>query len=202
MFIQSWGCRAALILGSLLMATGYLASAFTTSLEALFFTYGVVVGKRADTLPWPCRGWRQHQVAAPSLFFFFFFSPQLCNDIAQFALFCLATVVQYMWNRHEIDPYNSDVILLFFLFLSLFIFCLDLAGSALMLFPLQSSLQATKKGWSFEVSSWQADSLRCWQLTHSGLPCTAPAGWAPALNHLHFLSQLFTATKLGGCRKL
>ncbi|XP_050725876.1 uncharacterized protein LOC127003374 isoform X2 [Eriocheir sinensis] len=43
MFIQSWGCRAALIFGSLLMSTGYLASAFTTSLEALFFTYGVVV---------------------------------------------------------------------------------------------------------------------------------------------------------------
>lgn len=76
-------------------------------------------------------------MAAPSPFF----SPQLCNDIAHFALFCLATVVLYMWNRHEIDPYNSDVILLFYFYF----FCLDLAGSALMLFPLQSSLQATKK---------------------------------------------------------
>ncbi|XP_063842102.1 uncharacterized protein LOC135089870 isoform X1 [Scylla paramamosain] len=43
MFIQTFGCRAAIICGSLIMAAGYMVSAFTTSLEALFFTYGVVV---------------------------------------------------------------------------------------------------------------------------------------------------------------
>ncbi|KAG0723233.1 Monocarboxylate transporter 14 [Chionoecetes opilio] len=43
MFIQVMGARAALIWGSIIMATGYIASAFTTTLEALFFTYGVIV---------------------------------------------------------------------------------------------------------------------------------------------------------------
>ncbi|CAL4155018.1 unnamed protein product, partial [Meganyctiphanes norvegica] len=42
MFIRCFGSRPSIILGSLLMTFGYLASAFTTSLELLFFTYGVV----------------------------------------------------------------------------------------------------------------------------------------------------------------
>lgn len=33
------------MVGAVLMTVGYFLSAFTTSLEALFFTYGVVVGK-------------------------------------------------------------------------------------------------------------------------------------------------------------
>nr|XP_053626539.1 uncharacterized protein LOC128684411 [Cherax quadricarinatus] len=43
MFIQRWGCRLSLMFGSLLMTLGFLVSAFATSLEMLFVTYGVVV---------------------------------------------------------------------------------------------------------------------------------------------------------------
>ncbi|XP_063611326.1 uncharacterized protein LOC134785013 isoform X1 [Penaeus indicus] len=42
-FIQRFGCRSSLMLGSVLMMAGYIASAFTTSLEMLFFTYGIVI---------------------------------------------------------------------------------------------------------------------------------------------------------------
>ncbi|CAL4063719.1 unnamed protein product [Meganyctiphanes norvegica] len=41
-FIQRFGCRPSIMLGSLTMMTGYLISAFTTSLEMLFVTYGIV----------------------------------------------------------------------------------------------------------------------------------------------------------------
>lgn len=78
MFIQTFGCRAALICGSIIMATGYIVSAFTTSLEALFFTYGVVVGKRADTEARPVTT----QDGSPA----FPFLPQLRNVIAHFIL--------------------------------------------------------------------------------------------------------------------
>nr|XP_045614996.1 monocarboxylate transporter 9-like isoform X1 [Procambarus clarkii]XP_045614997.1 monocarboxylate transporter 9-like isoform X1 [Procambarus clarkii]XP_045614998.1 monocarboxylate transporter 9-like isoform X1 [Procambarus clarkii] len=43
MFIRRWGCRLSLMLGSVLMVMGYLASAFATSLEMLFVTYGIIV---------------------------------------------------------------------------------------------------------------------------------------------------------------
>ena len=101
MFIQTFGCRAALICGSLIMATGYMISAFTTSLEALFFTYGVVVGKRADTKA-KLVSTKGGSPASP-------FFPQLRNVIAHFIFVCLATFVLYMWNRHDIDPYNDAV---------------------------------------------------------------------------------------------
>ncbi|XP_071520375.1 uncharacterized protein [Panulirus ornatus] len=42
-FIQRWGCRPSLMFGAVVMMVGYLASAFATSLEMLFVTYGVIV---------------------------------------------------------------------------------------------------------------------------------------------------------------
>ncbi|ROT66841.1 hypothetical protein C7M84_015112 [Penaeus vannamei] len=82
-FIQRFGCRSSLILGSVLIMTGYIASAFTTSLEMLFFTYGIVIGNEPlGRRSWP-RG-PDSTRCSPCPFVRFF-----------------ATAVLYMWNRHD-----------------------------------------------------------------------------------------------------
>lgn len=43
--IQRYSCRVSMILGSLIMTTGYVMSAFATSLQMIFVTYGIVVGR-------------------------------------------------------------------------------------------------------------------------------------------------------------
>ncbi|KAK8386316.1 hypothetical protein O3P69_010767 [Scylla paramamosain] len=63
MFIQTFGCRAAIICGSLIMAAGYMVSAFTTSLEALFFTYGVVVASKLGG----CRSFKNQKIRCLAL---------------------------------------------------------------------------------------------------------------------------------------
>ncbi|KAK3873703.1 hypothetical protein Pcinc_021318 [Petrolisthes cinctipes] len=47
-FIKHYGSRPSLMVGAVLMSVGYFLSAFATSLETLFFTYGVIVGEKSE----------------------------------------------------------------------------------------------------------------------------------------------------------